>query len=203
MIVHLVTPVKIFPLYQLHRPFPTPFVVLMLSLWITCASCVHKIHVTPLPGEPSSISIPRNLQLIVTPPSLEGADHRPGITLLKWSQADLTQAISGYLQQRGTFASVSDDPGDFTLRVATKLSLSFRQGLYHYQIILHGEMSEGEHAVNSYRAEHSVAGSSVRWVTDSDRIPIETALQMALENVTGKIEEDRRFYLKQTEKSAQ
>ncbi len=175
----------------------------MLSLWITCASCVHKIHVTPLPGEPSSISIPRNLQLIVSPPSLEGADHRPGITLLKWSQADLTQAIFGYLQQRGTFASVSGEPGDFTLRVATTLSLNSRQGLYHYRIVLHGEMSEGEHAVNSYRAEHSVAGSSVRWVTDSDRVPIETALRMALEDLTGKIEEDRRFYLKQTEKSAQ
>ena len=158
---------------------------------------------TPLPDEPSSVSIPRSLQLIVSPPSLEGADHRPGIPLLKWSQSDLTQAISGYLQQRGTFASVSGEPGDFTLRVATKLFLTSRQGLYHYRIILQGEMSEADQAVNSYRAEHTVAGSSVRWVTDSDRAPIEGALRLALENLTGKIEEDHRFYSKQTEKSAQ
>lgn len=64
-------------------------------------------------------------------------------------------------------------------------------------------MSEAEQAVNSYRAEHTVAGSSVRWVTDSDRVPIEAALRLALKDLTGKIEEDRRFYIKQTEKSAQ
>lgn len=183
--------------------FPTSFVVLLLLLWVVCASCVHRIHVTPLPDEPSSVSIPRSLQLIVSPPSLEGADHRPGIPLLKWSQSDLTQAISGYLQQRGTFASVSNDPGDFTLRVATKLFLTSRQGLYHYRIVLQGEMSAADQAVNSYRAEHTVAGSSVRWVTDSDRAPIEAALRLALEDLTGKIEEDHRFYSKQTDKSAQ
>ncbi len=183
--------------------FPIPFVVLLLSLWVACTSCVHRIHVAPLPDEPSSVSIPQSLQLIVSPPSLEGADHRPGITLLKWSQSDLTQAILGYLQQRGTFASVSGEPGDFTLRVASKLFLTSRQGLYHYRIVLQGEMSEAEQAVNSYRAEHTVAGSSVRWVTDSDRVPIEAALRLALKDLTGKIEEDRRFYIKQTEKSAQ
>jgi hypothetical protein len=159
--------------------------------------------VTPLPDEPASVSIPRSLQLIVSPPSLEGADHRPGIPLLKWSQSDLTQAISGYLQQRGTFALVSGEPGDFTLRVAIKLFLTSRQGLYHYRIVLQGDMSEAEQDVNSYRAEHTVTGSSVRWVTDSDRAPIETALRLALEDLTGKIEEDPRFYIKQTENSAQ
>jgi hypothetical protein len=159
--------------------------------------------VTPLPDEPSSVTIPRSLQLIVSPPSLEGADHRPGITLLKWTQSDLTQAILSYLRQRGTFASVSGEPGDFTLRVATKLFLTSRQGLYHYQIVIQGEMSEAEQAVNSYRAEHTVAGSSVRWVTDSDRVPIETALRLVLEDLTGEIEEDRLPYIKQPEKSAQ
>ena len=188
--------VKTFLLYQLHRAFPTQFVVLLLSLWVACASCVHKIHVTPLPDGPSSISIPRSLQLIVSPLSLEGADHRPGITLLKWTQSDLTQAILGYLQQRGTFASVSGAPSDFTLRVATKLFLTSRQGLYHYRIVLQGEMSEADQVVNSYRAEHTVSGSSVRWVTDSDRVPIETALRMALEDLTRQIEEDRPLYIK-------
>ncbi len=184
-------------------PFSTQFTVLLLSLWIACISCVHRIHVTPLPDEPSSVTIPRSLQLIVSPPSLEGADHRPGITLLKWTQSDLTQAILSYLRQRGTFASVSGEPGDFTLRVATKLFLTSRQGLYHYQIVIQGEMSEAEQAVNSYRAEHTVAGSLVRWVTDSDRVPIETALRLVLEDLTEKIERDRPLYIKQTEKSAQ
>jgi hypothetical protein len=159
--------------------------------------------VTPFSDEPSSVSIPQSLQLIVSPPSLEGADHRPGITLLKWSRSDLAQAILGYLQQRGTFASVSGEPGDFTLRVATNLFLTSRQGLYHYRIVLQGEMSEAEQAINSYRAEYTAAGSSVRWVTDSDRVPIETALRLVLKDLTGKIEEDRLLYIKQTEKSAQ
>ncbi len=182
-------------------PFPTQFVVLLLSLWVACTSCVHRIHVVPLPDEPSSVSIPRSLQLIVSPPALQGADHRPGITLLKWSQSDLTQAILSYLRQRGTFASVSGEPGDFTLRMATKLFLTSRQGLYHYRIVLQGEMSEVEQAVNSYRAEHTVAGSSVRWVTDSDRVPIETALRLVLEDLTRKIEEDHLLYLEHREKS--
>lgn len=179
-------------------PFPTQTIIALLSLWVACTSCVHTIHVTPLPNEPSSVGIPRGLQLIVSAPSLEGADHRPGITLLKWSQSDLNQAIVGYLQQRGTFASVSGEPGDVTLRVATKLSLTSLRGLYHYRIVLQGEMSEAEQPINSYHVEHTVAGSSVRWVTDSDRVPIETALRLALEDLTGRIEEDRSLYMKQT-----
>ena len=184
-------------------PSPIQTIIVLFSLWVTCTSCVHKIHVAPLPDEPSSVGIPRSLQLIVSTPSLEGADHRPGITLLNWSQSDLNQAILGYLQQRGTFASVSGEPGDFTLRVATKLSLTSLRGLYHYRIVLQGEMSEAEQPINSYRAEHTVAGSSVRWVTDSDRVPIETALRLALEDLTMKIEKDRPLYLKTTDESRQ
>jgi hypothetical protein len=182
-------------------PFSPQTIIALLSLWVACTSCVHRIHVTPLPDEPSSVGIPRSLQLIVSAPSLEGADHRPGITLLKWPQSDLNQAILDYLQQRGTFASVSGEPGDFTLRVATKLSLASLRGLYHYRIVLQGEMGEAEQPINSYRVEHRVAGSSVRWVTDSDRVPIETALRLALEDLTGKIEEDRSLYMKQTKES--
>jgi hypothetical protein len=184
-------------------PFPTQAIILLVSLWMACTSCVHKIHVTPLPHEPSPSSIPRSLQLIVSAPSLEGADHRAGIALLKWSQSDLNQAILGYLRQRGTFASVSGEPGDFTLRMVTKLFLSSRRGLYHYRVVLEGEMSGAEQAVKSYRAEQSVTGSSVRWVTDSDRVPIETALRLALEDLTEKIENDRSLYLKITDESEQ
>jgi hypothetical protein len=181
-------------------PFPTQAIITLLSLWVACTSCVHRIYVTPLPNEPSSVGIPRSLQLIVSAPSLEGADHRPGITLLKWSQSDLHQAIVDYLRRRGTFASVSDEPGDFTLRVATKLSLTSLRGLYHYQIVLQGEMSEAEESLNSYHVANMVAGSSVRWIPASDRIPIETALQLALDDLMGKIEEDRSLYMKQPRK---
>jgi len=175
--------------------FPAQLIFLLLSLWVGTASCVHNIHVAPLPDSPSSAGIPRSLQLITSAPSLEGADHRPGITLLKWSQSNLHQAILGYLQQRGTFASVSDEPGDLTLRVTTQLSLTSRRGVYHYRIVLQGEMSEVEQPINSYHIEQTVAGSSVRWVTDSDRVPIETALRLALEDLTDEIEKDRPFYL--------
>lgn len=183
--------------------FQTQVIILLLSLWVACTSCVHRIHVTPLPDEPSSVGIPRSLRLITSAPSLEGADHRPGITLLKWAQSDLNQAILAYLQQRGTFASVSGQPGDLTLRMATKLSLTSLRDLYHYRIVLQGEMSESEQPINSYRVEHTVAGSSVRWVTDSDRVPIETALRLALEDLIGEIEKDRLLYLTTTDKSKQ
>lgn len=170
-----------------------------MSLWAICTSCVHSIHVTPLPDEPSSAGIPLSLQLITDAPSLEGADHRPGITLLKWSQSDLNQAIVGYLKQRGTFLSISGEPGDVTLRVATKLSLTSLRGLYHYRILLQGEMSEAGRLINTYHAEHTATGSSVRWVTDSDRVPIETALRLALEDLAEKIEKDRSLYTEQSE----
>ncbi|MBK9307149.1 MAG: hypothetical protein IPM58_08680 [Nitrospira sp.] len=184
-------------------PFPVRIIFLLLSLWGGSTSCVHNIHVAPLPDSPSSAGIPRSLQLITSAPSLEGADHRPGITLLKWSQSDLHQAILGYLQQRGIFASVSDEPGDLTLRVTTQLSLTSRRGLYYYQIVLQGEMSEAERPLNSYHVEQRVAGLSVRWVTSSDRVPIETALRLALEDLTGEIEKDRPRYLLATGKSGE
>lgn len=173
---------------------------LLVFLWVACTNCVHTIQVSPLPAEPSPTSIPRSLQLVTSPPALEGADHRPGITLLKWPESDLHRAIVNYLQQRSTFTSVSDNPSDLTLRVTTKLFLSSRQGLYHYRIVLQGEMSGREQTIKEYHAEHRVTGSSVRWVTASDRVPIETALRVALENLTGQIERDRSLYMTQTDR---
>jgi hypothetical protein len=41
------------------------------------------------------------------------------------------------------------------------------------------------------------AGSSVRWVTASDRDPIEAALQSALDDLLTQIESDRSLYLPQ------
>lgn len=126
---------------------------------------------------------------------MEGPDHRPGITHLDWPYRDLAEGIVGYLRQRGTFASVSLESGDLSLHVATKLMLNSRQGRYHYRIILQADMREASHMIKSYHAEQTTVGSSVRWVTASDRHPIETALQLALEDLMGKIEADRSLYL--------
>ncbi len=180
---------------------PTTFTTLLLAIGLACTGCVHRIHVTPLPVTPSSITIPRTLQTIIAPLSLEGADHRPGISFLDWSQHDLSQGIIGYLQQRGTFTSVSPDPADLTLRVATKLSLTSRHGRYHYRITLQADTYEKSQLTKSYRVDRTAAGSAVRWVTASDRDPIETALQLALEDLLERIEADRPLYINQTEPS--
>ena len=179
------------------------FTMLLLALCVTGVGCVHRIQVTPLPISVSSITIPRTLQAVVSPIAMEGADHRPGIALLEWPHLDLKQAVVRYLQQRGTFASVSPDPADLTLRVATKLTLTSRGGLYQYRVVLQAEMSEAAGIMKSYRAEHTAAGSSVRWVTASDRNPIETALQGALEDLMRQVEADGALYLSRTEQPLQ
>lgn len=145
------------------------------------------------------MAIPRTLQAVIRPASMEGPDHRPGIALLEWSHLDLKHAVIHYLHQRGTFTSVSLDPADLTLHLATKLTLTSRNNLYHYRIELQAEMSEPAAVIKSYHAEHTVAGSSVRWVTASDRHPIETALQGALEDLMRQVEEDEAIYLNRTE----
>lgn len=179
------------------------FNILLMGLCVSGAGCVHRIHVTPLPTSVSSITIPRTLQAVISPIAMEGPDHRPGIALLEWSHLDLKQAVLRYLQQRGTFASVSPDPADLTLRVATKLTLTSRSGLYHYRIVLQAEMSEAARLVKSYRAEQTAVGSSVRWVTASDHGPIETALQETLEDLTRQIEADRPLYISRIEQPSQ
>jgi hypothetical protein len=177
--------------------------MLLLALFLTGVGCVHRIQVTPLPTSLPSITIPRTLQAVVSPIAMEGADHRPGIAFLEWPHLDLRQAILQYLQQRGTFTSVSPNPADLTLRVATKLTLTSRSSLYHYRIVLQAEISEAAEVMKSYRAEHTATGSSVRWVTASDRNPIETALQGALEDLMRQVEADGALYLSRTEQPLQ
>jgi len=179
------------------------FKILLLVICVAWGGCVDRIQVTPLPSSASSITIPRTLQAVISPISLEGADHRPGIVLLEWSHLDLKQAVLRYLQQRGTFASVSSDPADLMLRMATKLTLTARGNLYHYRIGLQAEMSEGVRPIKSYRAEHTAVGSSVRWVTASDRDPIEIALQAALEDLMRQVEDDRAIYISRTKQPSQ
>lgn len=169
---------------------------------ILLTGCVHRIQVNPLPAGSASTTIPKSLRIAVGPLSLEGADHRQGITLLEWPHRDLSQAIIEYARRRQTFSSVFTASADLTLYITTKLALASRQNRYHYQIRLQAEMSEGERPVKSYRAERTAAGSVVRWVTASDRDPIESALQLALDDLFAQIEADRSLYADGTDRPA-
>jgi hypothetical protein len=120
----------------------------------------------------------------------------PGITLLDWSHRDLSQAIIRYIQQRNTFTSASTNPADLTLGVTTKLALASRQNRYHYRVRLEAEMSEASQLIKAYLVEHVAVGSAVRWVTASDRDPIEAALQSALDDLLTQIETDRSLYIR-------
>ena len=179
----------------------TLYHILLLALSVASTGCVHRIHVTPAPTSAPSSTIPRTLQTTIGPLALEGPDHRPGITLLDWPHRDLTQGIVDYLRQRGTFTSVSLESGELSLQIAAKLALSSRQGNYHYRIILQADMREASQPIKSYLVEQTAVGSSIRWVTESDRHPIETALQLALEHLMGKIETDRLLYLNHSTRS--
>lgn len=123
-----------------------PFFILLATILM---GCQHTIHVNPLPSEPTSTKIPRSVQLIVGPLSIEGADHMPGITLLKWPHRDLNQALIQYIQQRDTFASVSATPADLTLVIATKLSMTSRER-YHYAVTLQAETRETTRSIKAY-----------------------------------------------------
>ncbi|MGQ0696167.1 MAG: hypothetical protein ACT4OL_11420 [Nitrospiraceae bacterium] len=175
---------------------------LLVILLIIVTGCVHRIQVNPLPPGPTSTTIPRSLQITTGPLLMEGADHRPGITLLEWPHSDLSQAVIRYVEQRNTFSSVSTNPADLTLRMTTKLALTSRDR-YHYRIRLQAEMSETAQLVKAYLVEHVAAGSSVRWVTASDRDPIEAALQLALDDLLAQIEADRSLYVHGQGRAAQ
>ncbi|MBM4125917.1 MAG: hypothetical protein FJ247_01010 [Nitrospira sp.] len=177
-------------------------VPLLLLILILSSGCVHRIEVNPRSTSPASTTIPHSLQLTVSALALEGADHRPGIIFLEWPTHDLSQAIIRYAQQRGTFRSVSPGSADWRLHITSKLALTSRQGRYHYHLRLQGEMSQEEPPVKTYVAEHTVAGSMVRWVAASDRDPIEAALQLALDDLFSRIEADRALYVGRAERSS-
>lgn len=173
---------------------------LLIVIFMTShTGCVHRIQTNPLPEGRASSPIPRSLGVQVISVSLEGADHRPGITLLEWSAQDIRQAITHYLQERGTFTNVSADRSDLTLHTTTKLALSSRQNHYHYRVRLQAEMKEGDRMIKSYSSDRVVVGPAVRWTTASDHTPINTALQQALAELTSQIELDRLLYLHQAE----
>lgn len=171
------------------------FVRLLALILIVSAGCVHRIEVDPIPANQASTTIPRSLQLTVSALALEGADHRPGIIFLEWPTHDLGQAVIRYAQRRGTFSSVSPGPADLRLHITSKLALASRQGRYHYHIRLKGELIQTDQPLKTYDVEHTAAGSMVRWVAASDRDPIEAALQLALDDLFGRIEADQALYM--------
>lgn len=165
----------------------------ILLLLAAVTGCAHTIHVTPLPAAPTADKIPRSVQLVVGPLSIVGADHMPGITLLEWSHRDLSQALRQYAERRETFSSLSTTQADLTMAIATRLSMASRER-YRYRIQLQAEMREAARPIKTYLAEQEAEGSRVRWVTASDRDPIERALQGALDDLFAQIEADRALY---------
>jgi hypothetical protein len=177
------------------RPFSalwiTP-VLCCLSLWH--GGCVHKIHVAPSPPVVAETPIPHSVQVIVPFLAMEGADHMPGIALLKWPDKDLLNAAIGYIQQRRTFTSAGDSPSDLTLTMKAWLTMLSR-GQYRYILRLETEVSPGgKPALKSYVVQKESVGSSVRWVTASDQEPIAQAVQAAFDDLLTQIEADHALY---------
>ncbi len=172
------------------RQFQALLVALISGL---IAGCAHHIHVEPVPPGPSPIQIPRTVQLTFSGLSMIGADHRPGIALLKWPKAELGDTLRRYAEQRGTFRAVSKDSGDLAMAVETELAMRSRDR-YIYRIRLKAEMKEGGALIKTYEAAHEAEGSTVRWVTASDRDPIQAALQDALNDLFAQIEADHELY---------
>jgi uncharacterized lipoprotein YajG len=117
----------------------------------------------------------------------------PRISHFKWSHDEVRRSLTEYLRQRGTFTDVVTAPADLTMTVTPKLSLKSRWR-YWYRVRLQVDIQESTRTIKSYAAEHEVAGSFARWVTASDRDPIEAALQQALDDVMTQIEADRELY---------
>lgn len=177
---------------------PVPFSTVRQTLLIAAivgviAGCAHHIHVEPVPPGPSAITIPRTVQIVAASLSIIGADHMPGIALLKWPKRDLGDALVRYAEARGTFQAVSKESGDLVMVVATELAMRSRDR-YLYRIRLKAEMQEGGTLIKAYEAAHEAEGSTVRWVTASDLDPIQAALQQALNELFAQIEADSALY---------
>jgi hypothetical protein len=156
--------------------------------------CVHRIHVTPGPSAISPTAIAQSVQVIVPFLALEGADHRPGITLLDWPAQDLRSAAVNYIQSRRSFASASDKPTDLTLSIKAWLTMRSR-GNYHYRLRLESALGpSGTPPIKSYLVEKEATGSSVRWITASDQTPIAETVQAALDELLSQIEADHLLY---------
>ena len=153
--------------------------------------CVHRIHVSPAPDTTASRSLPFHVGVEVPFVALEGADHMPGIVLLEWTPEDLRDGIINYIEKRGTFDSVGRENGTLVLTVKAWLTLRAPDH-YVYHIHLESELGKrNEPPIGSYVASSQAKGSIVRWVTASDREPIQSATSQALDSLLSQIEADR------------
>lgn len=168
--------------------------ILLSGLLLFNWGCVHRIHVTPSPSTVSPTTIAQSLQVVVPFLAVEGADHRPGITLLDWPVQDFRSAAIDYIQSRLSFASVSDKTADLTLIVKAWLTMR-SSGNYRYRLRLESALGpSGKPPIKSYLVEKETVGSSVRWVTASDQAPIAEAVQAALDDLLSRIEADHLLY---------
>ncbi len=114
----------------------------------------------------------------------------PGIGLLEWPAKDLQAATVGYIRQRGTFSSVTDETGSYTLTIKAWLVLRSREA-YLYNLRLESDLSpSGQPPVKSYLVQKQAMGSAVRWTTASDQQPINATVQGALDDLLTQIEAD-------------
>jgi hypothetical protein len=138
----------------------------------------------------AQVTIPASVQVAVSFLSLEGADHMPGIALLDWPDKDLRAAAIDYFAKRRTFTAVGDSAGDLMLTIKAWLTMRSRSA-YVYTLRLESDLGPaGEPPVASYLSEKTATGAIVRWVTASDREPIQQAVQEALDDLAQKIEAD-------------
>jgi hypothetical protein len=122
----------------------------------------------------------------------------PGIALLEWPAKDLRTATIDYIHNRRTFSSVSEEQGCLTLTIKAWLWMRSR-GEYRYTIRLESDLGpSGKPPQKSYLVQKEAVGSRVRWVTASDREPIEEAVQAALDELLLLIEEDGVLYGKRS-----
>ncbi|SLM46479.1 conserved protein of unknown function [Nitrospira japonica] len=169
------------------------FILLGLVL-LSSPGCLHNIHVTPLPQTEAQTTIPASAQVVVPFLALEGADHMPGIGSLDWPVKDFHAAAIDYFAKRRTFLSVGDEPAALTLTIKAWLTMRSRSS-YVYKLRLESDLGPaGEPPTSSYLSEKTAIGSSVRWVTASDRDPIQRAVQEALDDLAQQIEADARLH---------
>lgn len=176
------------------RPLSWQLVGIALLITLFSPGCMHRIEVHPAPSQAALAHIPKSAQVTLTALTIEGADHMPGITWLEWRPKQLEQALLDYVRQRGTFASVSTNPAPLALKITAKLAMLSRAGRYRYVVAMHAELAGEGLPIKTYDTEGTADGSRVRWVTDSDRAPIEAALQAALDKLLASIEADRALY---------
>ena len=164
------------------------------TLWLLlllAAGCAHRIHVTPTPDTTVSPPLPFDVNVEVPFVALEGADHMPGIVLLEWPPEDLRDGIISYVQKRGTFSTAGDETSSIVLIVRAWLTLR-APDRYVYHLHLEADLGKpNEPPMGSYVASSQAEGSGVRWVTASDRNPIQSATSQALDSLLSQIEADR------------